>query len=395
MIKASSTPSGDMGTAPGLRVLVAEPDSAHRAYVLDGLKDQGFAITLTADGQEALAALRSGGHDIALISLDLPRLDGVGLIKALREQEGLADLPVAVVVHREELAAIDQAFAAGATAFVSRPFHFKALGHQLRFILRSAAQAAELRRARNLAQEADSFKSNMLRLLQHELRTPLSAIVGFSEEIARAPASRYSAEFAGEVVKAGRQLNRQFSALFSSAQVIAGDVSWDFDPLTAQDLMAAIQAGEAETASARNITIRYGLDCPDAVIEVDSRYFVDAVRHIVRNAIVHGAPDGGTVDVVAAAQRSQAGADRLTIAVRDSGPGIPREKLARCLAPFGQGEDALTRVEHGFGLGLPFARKVIEAHNGVMRIASPQTGGCVVTISLPAAIPEAARGAAA
>jgi two-component system CheB/CheR fusion protein len=98
--------------------------------------------------------------------------------------------------------------------------------------------------------------------------------------------------------------------------------------------------------------------------------------------------------VIAAAQRGEPGGDRLTIAVRDQGRGIAREKLARCLAPFGQGEDALNRSEHGFGLGLPFARKVIEAHRGVMRIASPQSGGCIVTLSLPASIPEA-QGAAA
>jgi signal transduction histidine kinase len=341
--------------------------------------------------------LRAGRFDIAVISLDLPGLDGVRLIEAVRQDDRLSDLPLAAVVHREELGAIDRAFAAGATAFVSRPFHFKALGHQLRFIIRAAAQATALReqaetltaqatalrQARDQAEAADGFKTNMLRLLQHELRTPLSAIVGFSEEIARAPTGRNAVEFAGEVVRAGRQLSRQFSALFSSAQVIAGDVTWDFDPMTAADLIQAVQAGEAETASAHKVSVRYGVECPQAVIEADSRYFVEAIRHLVRNAIVHGAPEGGRVDVVATAQ-----GDRLTIAVRDQGGGIARDKLERCLAPFGQGEDALTRAEHGFGLGLPFARKVIEAHRGVMRIASPPTGGCVVSVSVPAAVPE-------
>jgi signal transduction histidine kinase len=370
-------------------VLLADPDSASRAYALEHLTPEGIAVEAVDTAEAAVAVLKTRRFDMILATLDLPSLGGVGLLSQLRADPGFETFPVAIIVHRDELSAINQAFAAGATAFVARPFHWQALAHQIRFILRAEAQAEALRIARDQARQADAFKTNMLRLLQHELRTPLASIVGFSEELVRTPSGRNVAEYAQHVVRAGRELNTQFSALFSSAQVIAGDVQWDFELIKAQDLLDAVQLGEEDLAVSRQVIVRYLLDCPSAEIDCDARFLPDAVRHLVRNAIVHGAEagQGARVDVIATAQRAPGQPDRVVIAVRDYGDGIAAERLRHCLEPFAQGDDALTRREHGFGLGLPFARRVIEAHRGMMRIARPPEGGCLITVSLPAKLP--------
>jgi signal transduction histidine kinase len=387
---AQRGPVGEGGigpAAPSTSVLVADADSAARSYAQERLAAEGFIVTVADGAQTAMSHLAGGDFDILLTTLDLPDSDGVSLIAQVRADADLARLPIAVIVHRDEIEAMDRAFEAGATAFVARPFHWPALAHQIRFVLRAAKQAEDLREARDRAVEADRFKSNMLRLLQHELRTPLASIVGFSEEIVRAPASRYSAEFAQHVVKAGRDLNRQFTALFASAQVIAGDVAWDFEPIKAQDLFDQIQLGEEALAVERRVVVRYLLDCPSAKINLDARYLPKALRHLVRNAIVHGAVEGGRVDVIATAERDARDGERVLFIVRDGGRGFSESNLEHCLQPFAQGEDALTRAVHGFGLGLPFARRVIESHGGQMKVVTAPEGGCIVTVVLPAELP--------
>lgn len=387
---AAPAPTPTVGREAGPLVLLADPDSASRAYALEKLTPEGIRVLAVDSADAALLALKATPVDMVLATLDLPPRGGVDLMQRVRSEPGRAELPFAIIVHRDELSAINDAYAAGATAFVARPFHWQALAHQIRFILRAEAQATALRAARDEARQADAFKTNMLRLLQHELRTPLASIVGFSEEIIRAPTSRHAAEYAQHVVRAGRELNAEFTALFASAQVIAGDVLWDFESVKTQDLFDAVQLGEEGLAVERQTVVRYVLDCPSAKIECDSRYLPQALRQLVRNAMIHGcdAGQGDRVEVVATAQRSPGLPDRVVIAIRDYGPGIAADRLRHCLEPFAQGDDALTRREHGFGLGLPFARRVVEAHRGSMRIARPADGGCLVTITLPALLPE-------
>jgi signal transduction histidine kinase len=106
---------------------------------------------------------------------------------------------------------------------------------------------------------------------------------------------------------------------------------------------------------------------------------------LVRNAIIHGG-DSGRVDVVATAQKTDAG-ECVAIVVRDHGPGLSADVMAQCFELFGQSESALTRSEHGIGLGLPYARRVVEAHGGNLRLMTPREGGLAATVTLPARLP--------
>lgn len=372
-------------SAPAVAVLFADPDNASRAYAEERLSALGFHIVTVADGAAAMQRLQSERFDLLLTTLDTPVIDGRALVTAIRADPARATLPVVVIVHRDETIAMDAAYAAGATTFVARPLHWPALAHQIRFVLRAEAQAEALRVARNAAQRADSFKTNMLRLLQHELRTPLALMVGFSEQIAAAPSHRRAAQYADEVIAAGRKLNTQFSALFSAAQVLAEEMRWDFDDLKVQDLLDEVQLTEEACAVERQVIVRYLQDCPGAVLRADARFLPLAIGHLVRNAIIHGG-DSGRVDVVATARKSDAG-EHVMLVVRDQGPGLSDEAVAQCFEPFGQSQCALTRSEHGFGLGLPFARRVVEAHGGSLRLASPPEGGLAATILLPATLP--------
>lgn len=369
-------------------VLLADRDAAALSYAAERLRGEGFAISEAESADAALALARTQAFKIVVIANDVAGVDCAGLIGAMRAEPSLAHVPIVVLVQRDEIDAIDRVYAAGATAFVARPIHWKAMAHQLRFVLRADEQAQALRAARDEAERAMAFKSNMLRLLQHELRTPLASIVGFSEELSRAPASRYSAEFAGHVAQAGRQLNRQFTALFSAAEVISGDVLWDFEPVTLKDLVSVVETSEAAFAARENAQVRYAVECPSAIIQADGRYLPIALAHLVRNGVAHGVAASGErrVDVAAVANAGKA-SGRVVIVVRDYGPGIAPETLAQCFEPFRQGEDALTRSAQGFGLGLAFARRVVEAHGGRLAVQQAPEGGCLVTVLLPAIVP--------
>lgn len=144
VFKAPLTPYGrDCAGAPS-RILVAEADRETRDLARVHLATPRITVDLAADGLEAWALLTSRTFDLALVDLDMPRLDGLGLILRIREQDRHARLPVVVATGRDDLFAIDRAFEIGATTFVTKPFNWRLLSHQLRFVLESSALAERL-----------------------------------------------------------------------------------------------------------------------------------------------------------------------------------------------------------------------------------------------------------
>ena len=142
-----------------MRVLFVDDDPILREFALVHLGTDKAEVKAVGDGDEALALLADWPADIVLLDLEMPRLDGFEVLRRLGESGRLGDLPVIVVTGREDIAAIDRAYAAGATSFVSKPLNWRLLSYQIRYVLRAceaerAARAAVLAADRRLAELA-------------------------------------------------------------------------------------------------------------------------------------------------------------------------------------------------------------------------------------------------
>jgi CheY-like chemotaxis protein len=129
-----------------LRVLFVDDDPILREFALVHLGTDKAEVKAVGDGDEALALLADWPADIVLLDLEMPRLDGFEVLRRLGEAGRLGDLPVIVVTGREDIAAIDRAYAAGATSFVSKPLNWRLLSYQIRYV-RRAYQAEQTARA--------------------------------------------------------------------------------------------------------------------------------------------------------------------------------------------------------------------------------------------------------
>jgi signal transduction histidine kinase len=358
------------------RILVADDDPILREFACVHLATPDVTLDTAGDGAEALQKLLESHYDLVLVDLDMPVMDGFELIDRMRAHETLRHVPVVVVTGREDMAAIDRAFQAGATSFVVKPLNWRLLSYQLRYVLRAYQQENEVRIAKERAEQAHAIKANVLRLVQHELRTPLTSIVGFAEHIEQHPKSAEVAEFAGLIAGAGRRFSTNVSDLISAAQMLTTEFTLRPDECRAAQIIEAVVAAEMPAAKEKGVILR-GVDGSDgARFECDRDLVVRALRHLVRNAIEHGE---GAVDFMATPERGG-----VAFAIRDRGKGIAPEQLERCFEAFQQGEDALNRRGGGLGLGLPVARRVFGAHGGTLSVSHVEGMGCLVVATLPA-----------
>jgi CheY-like chemotaxis protein len=150
-----------------LRVVFADDDPILREFALVHLSTEKAEVRAVADGDEALALLGEWPADILLLDLEMPRMDGFEVLSRLGEDGRLRNLPVIVVTGREDIAAIDRAYAAGATSFVSKPLNWRLLSYQIRYVrraykaeqaARAAVQAADVRLA-ELARQTSQLLS--------------------------------------------------------------------------------------------------------------------------------------------------------------------------------------------------------------------------------------------
>jgi DNA-binding response OmpR family regulator len=135
-----------------LKIIYVDDDPILREFATVNLASDQTSVTTAADGAEALTLLEAQRPDIMLLDLEMPRMDGFEVLEAIRASDAWRDLPVIVATGREDVAAIDRAFQAGATDFVVKPMNWRLLSYQIRYVLRSSRAASMAATARPTAE---------------------------------------------------------------------------------------------------------------------------------------------------------------------------------------------------------------------------------------------------
>ena len=365
-----------------LRILVVDDEPILREVAGFKLGVPGGVVLTAADGEEAWRLLNEHGPvDLVLTDLDMPGLNGFGLLERVRQSPLHASLPVVVLTGSPDFAAVDAAYAAGAAAFITKPVNWQLLGYQIGSVLRAATLETELRAARDSARDAAEAERNLLMLLQHETRTPLNAIIGRCEILngllGRSEVEPAQAE-AGQVMEAAWQLNETLRRVFYLAQLIAGTLPLD------PEVMPLSTVVEESVRIVRDRAARAGIriSMPELgsapAVACDLRALSGAVVELLINAITH-AGDAASVAVT----WSHDADGSAILEVRDSGAGLTPEQLAIGTRLFAQKGDALTRETGGLGIGLATAQGVAELHGGRLELGSQMGQGTWARLILP------------
>jgi signal transduction histidine kinase len=259
----------------------------------------------------------------------------------------------------------------------------KALAKSKAETVRQATYLADLTlKLDRAAAEADTTKTTLLRTMSHELKTPLNAIIGFSDllgTLAEQAGPEQIKEYAGLIHQGGKNLLRLINQILDLTRISAGRYELRRQAVDAGLGMLLAKDVFESRAAAKNIRIDAEGASLGTLVDVDENVFSMMVQHLVENAVEFTQP-GGEVRL----QTAKAdGVVRITVA--DNGPGVPAEDLERILRPFEQGGRGTTDHPAGAGLGLTMVKAFCELHGGALTIASVSGEGFSATIELPAA----------
>jgi len=287
----------------------------------------------------------------------------------------------------QPLNAITRAMTSGAEGDIEAALALRARSDEIGLFARAlkaqrqgVAERERLLAARETAETASRIKSEFLANMSHELRTPLNAVIGFSDLMLHKTfgplAERYE-EYAGLIHDAGNHLLSLVSDILDLAKIEAGRFTADFRTF---DLKAPTQQSLAlirRRAEERHIAVTAQLPDGEIEVEADERACKQILLNLLSNAVKFSRAGGEITLCLRAAH------DHVEIMVRDEGIGIPADLLARIGQPFEQASNNPMLAREGTGLGLALVKALVAEHGGSLRVASQESVGTEITVTLP------------
>lgn len=245
--------------------------------------------------------------------------------------------------------------------------------HDINQALTEAAAAAEA---------SNRDKSEFLTSVSHELRTPLNAIIGFSDLLKSQAADVLSPEqqhYVDDISGSGRHLLGLINDILDFSKAEAGKLQLDMDEQDLNKIVRGSMRFVIPRAEAAQITLVEELPPESIVVITDAKKLKQVLLNLLSNAVKF-TPSGGVVRTTVWENMVE---KTVMIQISDTGIGIAPKDIPRVLAPFGQVDSKLARKFEGTGLGLPLAKRFVEAMGGKFTMQSEVGVGTVITIALP------------
>jgi signal transduction histidine kinase len=253
----------------------------------------------------------------------------------------------------------------------------------LRALSRAVVAQLELRRQNERLRALDRLKDELVAVVAHDLRTPLTSIRGYVDMLLAGdagPLTETQQRFLGVVDRNSGRLERLTGDLLLLARYEAGELELDLRPI---DVAAVVRdAAEAARPAAEAVGIGLEVEIDDVPsLRADRERLGQLLDNLVSNAVKF-TPAGGRI---ALALRRAPGGCGVAIEVADSGPGIPADEQPLLFERFYRARGATEARVPGTGLGLAIAKTIADGHGGTIAVESREGDGATFRVTLPLA----------
>ena len=365
--------------APHGHILLADDNADMREYVRR-LLEGAYTVEAVENGARALEAARARPPDLVLTDVMMPGLDGFGLLRELKADPKTASVPVILLSARAGQEAVVEGLEAGADDYLVKPFSARELLARVDGTRRLTQERAERER---LLQERADFERQLIGIVSHDLRTPLSAITMSAAMLMR----RSDLE---------ERLRKPISRIFTSAERAIRMVR-DLLDFTQARLGGGLPIQPEALdfhAFARQVVEELQVAHPERVIRVeqhgdghgvwDADRLAQVLGNLLSNALNYSATDA-PVEV-----RTRGETGEVVLEVHNTGAPIPAEVLPHLFKPMQRGAAAETS-SRSVGLGLYIVDQVVRAHGGTIEVRSTPAEGTRFTVRLPREPPKPAE----
>jgi two-component system, sensor histidine kinase and response regulator len=370
------------------RILVVDDALDNLLFMQTALAQNGYQTSLAEDGETAFAMVKEAVPDLILLDVMMPGMDGYELTRQIRQTPAMPYIPILLITASEQSSVV-KGLDSGADDFIRKPVDLDELMARVRSLLRLkhsiAAQEAMMR-------QREDFVSR----LAHDLRTPLVASDRMFDLFQKEMFGPLSLEM-HQAVKSMSRSNKNLMELVNTLLEVyrhdAGCKALTFIPCNLEELLHEVTQQLLPLATEKNLTLTVNrspllaadTNSPHGCTILGDRLELHRVfTNLIGNAIKFTETGGIQVHLTSdhpdpAHSEAEAGRSWLTVAINDTGVGIPPNQQAELFERFRTG----SHRSSGSGLGLYLSRCIIESHQGTIQLQSALGQGSTFTVCLP------------
>lgn len=355
-------------------ILVVEDNIALNQLLSDLLTTEGYRVVRAHHGVEALEALRVHSPDLVLSDVVMPHMDGYTLLSKIRDDPRFLHLPVILLTGYGSAEDHRRALEWGVEGYLSKPLDDRNVLETVRHALRRRMMTESAIRRR-----VDNVRNQILGLIQHEFRTPLTLIMGYAEFIQDSLVDEANHHELRQSVNAILEGSRRLHHLVESFLLLAHlsretlpeDEIFPLDPTA---LWRECLANLRESLNSTSLQVRIVEPQDPVIVYGVMELLREALTRLLDNAIRYRRPESRWVELSTSVKPGYVG-----WTIRDEGIGIPLELLAQITDPFVRSQPT-SSAGRGAGLSLTLARRIAELHGGHLQVESRPGEGSTFTL---------------
>ena len=379
-------------------ILVADDVPANVELLFDQLHTLGYRTIAAEDGPSAVASCATYKPDLCILDVSMPagslgvddRSTGFEVCRRIKRDPRTARIPVIFVTALNDTTDRVKAIEAGGDDFLTKPHNRLILGARVRSLLKLKAATDSLEQAYRKLRELEKVRDDLMKMIVHDLKTPLTAVLatlemvidgdfgGISEEQRRALADAESK---------AEDLLALIEDLLEIARIEEGMIVLQPTPIAPAAFLAEVvhEWSLRFQQEGAKVSVEVADDTP--VFEADKALLKRVMSNLVQNALTH-TPHAVTLSFLARKE-----GEGVLFTVADDGPGIPPEYHEVIFRKFEQVKAPTVPRVRSSGLGLAFCKLVADAHGGRIWVQSTEGRGSAFHLALPAHPPRPAPAA--
>jgi two-component system, sensor histidine kinase and response regulator len=367
----------------GLTAVVVEDNETTLLSLSQLLRKAGARVLQARNGREAFELISRSISSIDLVISDLvmPEMGGYELCSKIRGELMAPELPFIILTAITDHATLLQLFDAGASDYIVKPFVKEELLARIKVHMEVRLLNRELRNKIDDLAKMDQMKSQFLAACSHDLRSPLSGILGITDVLLKSPTLKEKEkELVSLIQKSGEYLCKLIIDILEIHVLISQDRELEMEPISLSDVAKSCIETMKYMALPKGIQIDFvEKTAVPASISGDALALKRIFNNLLSNAIKFTFHKGTvTVTIDAPDERTR------SISVADTGMGMAMEKIEEITGKKKVTSSKGTDGEAGTGIGLTIAKDLVTKHGGGLLIESEQGQGSRFTVTFPA-----------